>query len=146
MTGFIFGLFLCSAGVFMILKAVFDRFFRSYVPNPKRWAKAKARVTGRKSFTEKTAPSKYRAQSAYLKSYEKEIRYTANGKTYTKYIPDNESGTLIIYYKRKNPDYFKTLSDIKSAKRQGKSNAGLAFTFFMGAVVTVVGVVCLGLC
>lgn len=121
------------AGVFFIGVGVYNM-----LSGTRKWVKTTAEVVGRHHYTTPNAPSHSRAaRPAYREGYEKIINYTVDGKTYEKHIDDSYEGTVEIYYKEGNPDYFRTAKehDARSSK------SGLCgFFFAVGALIAVVGV------
>lgn len=130
MTEIIIGFIGVFAGVALVAWSVYSRFFRSFVPNPKKWGRARAKVTGRHHYQVKNL-SKY-GGPAYLDRFEKSITYTVDGKAYKKYVDDAENGSVHIYYNLKNPAIIKTLSEIRHNKREWKSNITFVMLLFTG--------------
>lgn len=125
-------------GLLVIGKGIYDRNFRSYIPDPKKWGRTRAKITGRHHYKMKGS-SKY-GGPAYHDCFEKSIEYTVEGKKYTKYVDDSENGAVHIYYKLKNPHIIRTVSEIKSQKREGKSTGYLVSMIACGLIIMSIAV------
>ena len=124
-------------GLLVIGKGIYDRNFRSYVPDLKKWGRTRAKITARHHFT-KTRVSKY--GSGIEEGYEKCIEYTVDGKKYTKYVDDSENGAVHIYYNLKNPHIIRTVSEVKRQKREGKSTVYLVSMIACGLTIMSIAV------
>lgn len=135
MTEVIIGILGVLSGISIIALAVYNRFFNSFVPNPKKWKRARAKIIGRNRYQVRNI-SKY-GGSPYRECFEKSIAYTVDGKSYKKYVDDTENGAVHIYYNIKNPNRIKTMSEIRQRKYEGRNNASFAGMVFTGAVVII---------
>ena len=125
-------------GVGVIAWAVYNRFFRSFVPDPKKWGRARAKIAGRHHYQVKNL-SKY-SGTPYKDCFEKSIVYTVDGKEYKKYVDDTENGSIHIYYNLKNPHIVKTVSEVKRKKRECKSTVYLITMIAAGLIVMSIAV------
>ncbi len=124
-------------GLFIIGKAVYDRNFRNYIPDPKKWGRTRAKVTGRHHYRTKNTK---RYGPAYYDHYEKSIVYTVDGVNYKKFVNDSENGSVHIYYRLDNPNIIKTVSEIKRKKCEGKSTVYLISMIAGGVIVMSIAV------
>lgn len=144
MEGIIIPAIFIIIGIVIIVKGIYDRFFNSFIPNPKKWGKARARIIGRHHYKEKVSVSysvNHPTGSGWKDSYEKCIAYTVDGKRYKKYVDDTENGAVHIYYRLKNPDIIRTMSEIKRRKREGRSNLAFGEFIVCGVFMLVLGIV-----
>ncbi len=108
-----------AIGVGIIIFGVNLHFLVPRIPKSKRWAKTRAKIVGVRDYTEKAPPSKYDYRSGVklIRGREKIIEYTADGKIYKKAVPEEHKGAAHIYYKKSNPNYFKTVYELKRHRR-----------------------------
>ena len=125
-------------GLLIIGWMLYYRYFKSFVPNPKKWGRTRAKVTGRHHYQMKN-DSKY-GGPGYTDHFEKSISYTVDGVTYKKYVDDTENGSVHIYYKLKNPHVIKTVSEIKREKREARNSRGFGIMVFSAAIPLIIGV------
>lgn len=80
--------------------------------NPKKWTKTIAKITGSKIVTAKSIG---KSSSQYEQFIESTIVYKANNVVYKKYVRNLTKipSRICIYYKNKNPNYFKLESYVK---------------------------------
>lgn len=80
--------------------------------NPEKWTKTTAVIKGSKMI-KKRPLGKYGQQFEYFVEFT--IVYKANNIEYRKYVRGltENSSKIYIYYKNKNPNYFKLESDVK---------------------------------
>ncbi len=124
-------------GILLIGWVIYYRYFKNFVPDPKKWGRTRAKVTGRHHYMAKS--SKYSGYP-YRDRYEKSIVYTVNGVTYKKYVDDTENGAVHIYYNLKNPHIIRTVNGIKKQKREARSSRGFGMIIFFGMIPIVTGV------
>lgn len=134
----IIGALFIIGGIAFIGFGVYNRWFRSYIPNPKKWGRVRAKVIGRHHYTEKNI-SKYSGY-AFTDHYEKCIAYTVDGKTYKKYVDDTENGSVHIWYRLNNPNVIRTMSEVRRSKWEGKSKVSLGGNIFFGAAMLIIGI------
>lgn len=104
--------------------------------NGSKWIKTTAIVTGSNNVTEKVIGK----HSPYIIYYtESSIVYKANGKRYKKYVKNLPDSThrVCILYKRKNPNYFKLVSELN--KRQNISKPCGVFLCILSLFVFICG-------
>ncbi len=131
----VFAAVLILAGAVWLACAVYQRFLRKPEPDPRRWQKTTAVVTGEFTYTERISHSNHR-QLVPTEVTEPTIMYEADGKTYEKSVPyADESGKITIYYKRSDPSFFRTEGEIESAYQSGKSVGGFIFSLLMSLAV-----------
>lgn len=119
-------------GVTTLGFGIYNRFFRSFVPNPKKWKRTRAKVVGRHHYQVKNL-SKY-GGPAYNECFEKSITYTVDGKSYKKYVADTENGAVHIYYNIKNPNIIRTANEVRRDKREWKSNTMFVSMMFLAVI------------
>lgn len=134
----IIGALFAIGGIAFIGFGIYNRWFRSYIPNPKKWGKARAKVIGRHHYTVKNM-SKYSGY-AFTDHYEKCIAYTVDGKMYKKYVDDTENGAVHIWYRLNNPNVIRTMSEVRRSKWEGKTTLSLGTNIFCGTVMLIIGV------
>lgn len=80
--------------------------------NSRKWTKTIAKITGSKIVTAKSIG---KSSSQYEQFIESTIVYKANNVVYKKYVRNLTKipHRICIYYKNKNPNYFKLESDVK---------------------------------
>lgn len=122
-------------GLAIIWRGIYDYFFNSFVPDPKKWGRTRAKITGRHHYQKKNI-RKY--GPPYIDHYEKSIVYTVDGVDYKKYVSDNENGSVHIYYRLNNPDIIKTVSSVKQAKREARRKITLVTMVVLGLIVIAI--------
>lgn len=134
-----------ALGVCIIVFGVNLHFFVPRIQKSKRWAKTRARVVGVKDYTEKAPPSKYDYRSGVklIRGREKIIEYTVDGKIYKKAVPEEHRGAAHIYYKKSNPNYFKTVYELKNHKRNIGGIGVFIMELFLAAIFLWIGVSCI---
>lgn len=137
MTSIIISSVVILIGMGVIGKGVYDYFFNSFVPDPKKWGRTRAKITGRHHYRTKNI-KKY--GPAYYDHYEKSIEYTVDGKKYTKCVDDSENGAVHIYYSVKNPHIIRTVSEVKRKKREAKSTVYLVLMIACGLIIMSIAV------
>ena len=125
-------------GLVFIGILVYHRYFKNFVPNPKKWGRTRAKITGRHHYQEKNN-SKY-GGPPYTDHFEKSIEYTVDGVTYKKYVDDTENGAVHIYYRLKNPHVIRTVNEIKREKQEARNSRGFGMTIFSAAIPLIIGV------
>lgn len=125
-------------GAAIIGKAVYDRNFRNFTPDPKKWGRARAKITGRHYYRKRRIPTKNNPRDSE-EGFEKSITYVVNGITYEKYVDDSESGAVHIFYRLDNPNIIKTMTEIKRKKWEARSQGGFGMIIFFGAIPLIVG-------
>lgn len=148
MEGIVLGAIAVIIGLSLIICGIYCKFFRRLYPNPKKWVKVKAKIVGNHIYESKELsspgnPSFYKKQPQ-IKS-ESVIEYKVNGKSYRKTIGSIEKGSIYIYCKRKNPDYFKTAEEIKSNHYMDKHNASFFSFLITGIILIILGIVFISL-
>ncbi len=126
-------------GLAIIIKGIYDRFFRNYIPDPKKWSRVRAKITGRHYYQKRRIPTKNNPRD-FDSGYEKSITYVVDGVTYEKYVDDTENGAVHIYYNLKNPHIIKTVREVKRKKREGKSTVYLILMIASGLIVMSIAV------
>ena len=126
------------AGLLFIGIMVYHRYFKNFVPNPEKWGRTRAKITGRHHYQEKNTSR--HSTTPYRDCYEKSIVYTVDGVTYKKYVDDTENGSVHIYYKLKNPNVIRTVSEIKREKREARNSRGFGMVIFLAAIPLITGV------
>ncbi|MBO5378391.1 MAG: hypothetical protein J6A41_08380 [Ruminiclostridium sp.] len=126
------------AGLLFIGIMVYHRYFKNFVPNPEKWGRTRAKITGRHHYQEKNTSR--HSTTPYRDCYEKSIVYTVDGVTYKKYVDDTENGAVHIYYKLKNPNVIRTVSEIKREKQEARNSRGFGMVIFFAAIPLITGV------
>lgn len=126
------------AGLLFIGIMIYHRYFKNFVPSPKKWGRTRAKVTGRHHYQVKN-DSKY-GGPGYLDCFEKSIVYTVDGVTYKKYVDDTENGSVHIYYRLNNPNIIKTLTEVKRQKHEARDSRGFGMMIFFGAIPLITGI------
>ena len=126
------------AGLLFIGIMVYHRYFKNFVPNPEKWGRTRAKITGRHHYQKKNTSR--HSTTPYRDCYEKSIVYTVDGVTYKKYVDDTENGAVHIYYKLKNPNVIRTVSEIKREKREARNSRGFGMVIFLAAIPLITGV------
>ncbi len=130
-----------SAGIVIICASVYNCFFVPLIPKSKGWQKTRGRVVGKKDYKVKAMPSKYdyRSGPKYISGTEKLIVYTVNGKEYKKAVPDDHKEPAHIYYKKSNPNYFRTVHELKHWKHNWGAGVFIA-ALILGAFFLGIGI------
>lgn len=123
-------------GLGVIGKGFYDYFFNSFVPNPKKWGRTRAKITGRHHYQKKNTSR--HSTTPYRDCYEKSIVYTVDGVTYKKYVDDSENGSVHIYYKLKNPHVIRTVNSMKKAKREARRKISLVTMVVSGLIIIAI--------
>lgn len=134
-----------AIGIGIIYGGIYIYIIIPHIPKSKRWAKIRGRVVGKNDYVVKSRRSKYDFRSGfnYTRMSERLIEYTVDGKVYKKSVSDEHKGAAHIYYKKSNPNYFKTVYEIRHHKRDYGGIVMLILSFIMGAGFTAAGVLCL---
>lgn len=148
MEGIVLGAIAVIIGLSLIICGIYCKFFQRLYPNPKKWVKVKAKIVGNHIYESKELsspgnPSFYKKQPQ--RKSESVIEYKVDGKSYRKTIDSIEKGSIYIYCKRKNPDYFKTVEEIKSNHYMDKHNASLFSFLITGIILFILGIVFISL-
>lgn len=123
-------------GIAVIIRAVYDRFFRTSEPDSSVWGKTKAFVVGSHTYSKRFVS---RMHDTTVDITEPLIVYYVDGKEYNKSIPhDTDDGRVDIYYKRSNPSFFRTADEVSSAYHSGRKNSHFIFMMFWGVIITVI--------
>ena len=109
----VLALFLGVVGLTFIIYPIYSRFLKKgkAEPDPKKWGRTTAWTAGSHSYV-KQVINKY-GKSPYQTAYETKIQYRVGDKVYTKYLDGEVTGKVPIYYKKKNPNYFKSAAEVK---------------------------------
>lgn len=134
-----------AVGVGIIYGGIYNCIIVPRIPKSKRWAKTRGMVVGKNDYVVKSRRSIYDFRSGfnYIRMSERLIEYTVDGKIYRKSVSDDHRGAAHIYYKKSNPNYFKTVYEIKQQKREFGGIGLLILSFIMGAGSIAVSVLCL---
>ena len=110
------GLVLTCLGINFFIKGIFCLLKKKrYVSlKPNKWKMTRARIVSQNTYTEKVI-SKY-GVPPYITLNETYIEYEVDGKTYKKSISSENKKEIRIYYKIKNPNYFKTVKELQDVK------------------------------
>ncbi len=141
--GNLFASLICMAvGIFIIVLGFNLHFLVPRIPKSKKWAKTRGKVVGRRDYVQKAPLSKYDYRSGVklIRGREKIIVYTVNGETYKKAVPEECKGAAHIYYKKSNPNYFKTVYELKNHKRKIGGASVFIAELFLAAVFLCLGI------
>ena len=144
MEGIISGSIAVIIGILFIIYGIYCKFIRRLYPDPKKWVKVKAKIVGNHFYESKELsppgnPSFFKMQPQ--RKNESVIEYKVEGKIYRKTIKDAEKGSICIYCKKKNPGYFKTMSEIKSNHYMNKHKASFFASLITGIIIIIIGTV-----
>lgn len=142
MTVIIIGSFLVLAGIFTIVKSIYDKFFRSCYPNPKKWIRVKAKVIGNSQYenTEYVSPANLAFRASRTIKAESVIEYSVEGKTYRKTVTGTEKGRISIYCLKKKPHRFKTADELKNKHYTNKNTAAFLGTIGFAVLFIIIGI------
>lgn len=109
----VLALFLGFMGLAFIIYPLYSRFLKKGMVelDPKKWGRTTAWTAGRNRYV-KQVITKY-GKPPYQTAYETKIQYRVDGKVYTKYLNGEVTGKFPIYYKKKNPNHFKSVAEVK---------------------------------
>lgn len=148
MEGVVLGAAAVIVGLSLIIYGIYCKFFRRLYPNPKYWIKVKTRIVANHVYDSKEPSSPgnplFFKKQPHKRS-ESVIEYKVNGKSYRKTIDSIENGSIYIYCKKKNPDYFKTADEIKSRHYMDKHKASFLSSLITGIILIILGVVFISL-
>ena len=123
-------------GLVFVVKAVYDRFFRHAEPDPTVWAKTKAFVVGSHTYS-KHYVSRIRDKTVDIT--EPLIVYYVDGKEYNKSLPyGTDEDEVEIYYKRRDPSFFRTVDEVNSSYQSGRRNSHFIFMLCIGVPLAAV--------
>lgn len=107
--------FIILGGVYFLFCSIFSLFNIRFRPiNLKKWKQTRAKVIFHTEYKEKSI-SQYHIDP-YIINKATNIEYVVNGITYKKSISYQERSGVRIFYKIKNPNYFKTITEIQSKR------------------------------
>ena len=133
--GFIFLGTVSVIGVIIVIKAIYGRFFRCSEPDSKIWCRAKAVVVGEFTYSKRSISYK---RDVTVDITEPLIVYYADGKEYRRSVPYNTGGKeLTIYYKRRDPSFFRTEEEIVLSYKNGRKNSTFFFMLFIGLITAM---------
>lgn len=134
-----------AVGIGIIYGGIYNCIIVPRIPKSKRWVKIRGKVVGKNDYVVKFRRGEYDFRSGfnYIRMSEKLIEYTVDGKIYRKSVSDDHKGAAHIYYRKSNPNYFKTVSEIKRHKREHGGIVLLILSIVMGAGSIAVSVLCL---
>ena len=123
-------------GIVFIIRAVYDRFFRPAEPDPTVWAKTKAFVVGEYTYEKRSVN---RMHDTTVDINEPLIVYYVDGKEYNKSLPyGTDEDEVEIYYKRRDPSFFRTVDEVNSSYQSGRSNSHFIFILCIGVPIAAV--------
>lgn len=107
-------LFLGFMGLAFVICPIHSRFLKKGMtePDPEKWGRTIAWTAGRHRYV-KQVVTKY-GKPPYETAYETKIQYRVGDKVYTKYLNGEVTGKFPIYYKKKNPNHFKSVAEVKA--------------------------------
>ena len=146
MVEMVFSILILAAGAALIICSVISRIRAHVFPDPKKWIKTTAIITGELNYEERGYPTgtSFLSVSSPCEHEDALICYMAEGKEYNGSIHGGcDDGTIEIYFKRNDPKFFRTVKEMEECRRNALHNGAFLLNLLFGTVFVMLGSVLL---
>ena len=146
MVEMIFSILILAAGASLIICSIISRIRAHTLPNPQKWIKTTAIITGELNYTERGYPTgtSFLSDSSPHEHEDTLICYMAEGKEYSGSIHNEcDDDTIEIYFKRNDPKFFRTAKEMEERRSIALHNGAFLLNLLFGVVFMLLGSVLL---